>query len=82
MAKSKLTLEDKLAKYEQAKKELIEKREKEILKIIKATGSLSVDDVLLAGALLFLKDEKNKTHSILDEFTKYTKPKKKEPKSN
>ena len=69
--KSRLTIAEKITKLEAEKTKLLEAREKEILKIIKSTGSLSVDDILLTGALLFLKDEKNKSHQIADEFRKY-----------
>jgi phosphosulfolactate phosphohydrolase-like enzyme len=71
MARTTPTITEKLQKLEQQKNDLIVARRNEIFKIIDATGSLSIDDRILAGALLFLKDEKNKDHAILKEFKSY-----------
>ena len=79
MVKQKLSLQEQISLLEEKKEKLLDKRRSEILKIIERTGSLEINDILLAGALLFLNDTKNKNHPILEEFKKYIKPKK-EPK--
>ncbi len=71
MSKQVLSLSEKLEKLEKQKHELLNQRRKEILKIIEASGALDLDDRILAGALLFLKDGKNKDHSIIQEFKSY-----------
>ena len=68
MAKNNISFDEKLKKLEEQKNLLLEERRKEILKIIEATGSISISDRILAGCLLFLKDNANKNHPILDEF--------------
>lgn len=80
MVKQKLSLQEQINALEEKKEKLLDKRRAEILKIIERTGSLEIDDILLAGALLFLSNTKNKNHPILEEFKKYIKPTKK--KSN
>lgn len=71
MSKQTASLYEKLEKLEKQKQELLNQRRLEILKIIEATSSLTIDDKLLAGALLFLNDQKNKSHPIIDEFKSY-----------
>lgn len=74
MTKQKLSLQEQIKALEDKKEKLLDKRRAEILKIIERTGSLEIDDTLLAGTLLFLGDTKNKNHPILEEFKKYIKP--------
>lgn len=71
MPRNTITLTEKIQKLEEQKQSLITKRKEEILKIIEATGSLTIDDKSLASLLLFLRDEKNKKHSIFDELKSY-----------
>ena len=75
MVKQKLSLQEQLKALDKRKDQLLDKRRKEILNIIEQTKSLEINDQILAGTLLFLHDDKNKTHPILEEFKKYLKPK-------
>lgn len=78
MTKNKLSLQEQIKLLEAKKEKLLDKRRSEILKIIERTGSLEIDDRILACALIFLCDTKNKNHPILEEFKKYIKPTKKQ----
>ena len=71
MPRNTATLTEKIQKLEEQKQTLITKRQEESLKIIEATGSLTIDDQLLASILLFLRDDKNKNHSIHTELKSY-----------
>ena len=71
MPRNSATLTEKIQKLEEQKQTLITKRKEEILKIIEATGSLTIDDQLLASILLFLRDDKNKNHAIHKELKSY-----------
>lgn len=71
MTKNRLSLQEQIKLLEDKKEKLLDKRRAEILKIIERTGSLEIDDRILAGALLFLGDTKNKNHHILKEFESY-----------
>jgi len=71
MPRNTATLTEKIQKLEEQKQSLITKRKEEILKIIEATGSLTIDDQLLASILLFLRDDKNKNHLIHNELKSY-----------
>ena len=71
MPKNTATIFEKIQKLEEQKQNLIKKRKEEILKIIEATGSLTINDRLLASLLLFLKDDKNKNHQIFQELNSY-----------
>lgn len=71
MPRNTSTITEKIQKLEEQKQNLITKRKEEILKIIEATGSLTIDDKLLAGLLLFLRDDKNNNHPIFDELKSY-----------
>ena len=65
MVKQKLSLQEQLKALDKRKDQLLDKRRKEILNIIEQTKSLEINDQILAGTLLFLHDDKNKTHPIL-----------------
>lgn len=71
MPRNTASITEKIQKLEEQKQNLITKRKEEILKIIEATGSLTIDDQLLASLLLFLRDEKNKDHPIHNELKSY-----------
>lgn len=71
MPRNTASITEKIQKLEEQKQNLIIKRKEEILKIIEATGSLTIDDQLLASILLFLRDEKNKNHPIFNELKSY-----------
>ena len=64
---------EKIKKLEEEKQKLIAKRQKEILAIITDTGALDIDNKLLTGLLLFLKDPKNKDSTLLSEVIKSNK---------
>ena len=68
MARTLMSLKDQLAKLEEKTKTLMKKREQEIIDIFKAQSSLTIDDQLLAGFLMFVSNEDNRTHPILKEF--------------
>lgn len=71
MPRNTASITEKIQKLEAQKQNLIIKRKEEILKIIEATGSLTIEDQLLASILLFLRDDKNKNHSIYNELKSY-----------
>ena len=71
MPRNTETITEKIQKLEEQKQNLITKRKEEILKIIEATGSLTIDDQLLASILLFLRDDKNQNHAIHNELKSY-----------
>lgn len=72
LAKVEAASKAREAKYEAQKQKIIEKRRKELLKIIEKSGAIQIEDNLLKGALLFLMDEKNKNHPIRKEILGYT----------
>ena len=59
-----------LEKLEERKAAIIDKRHKQIASIITAAGALTLDDQLIAGAMLFLANPENKGHDIITEFKK------------
>jgi hypothetical protein len=56
MAKSKVLFLDKLKKLEEEKQQLITKRKEEIFAIIDKAAYLEIDDQLLLGAMLMIKE--------------------------
>ena len=70
---------EKLQKLEEEKNKLIEKRQQEILKIITNTGAIDIDNKILTGLLLFLKNPTNKNHSFLKEISNLSNSKTKIP---
>ncbi|WPY01570.1 hypothetical protein Trichorick_01483 (plasmid) [Candidatus Trichorickettsia mobilis] len=68
MPKKDLSLTEKIAKLEQQKEQLLNKRKDELFSIFINTASVAMDNKLLTGALLFLSKSENKDHPILKEF--------------
>lgn len=68
MARTITSLKDQLAKLEEKTKALIKEREQEIINIFKAHSSITIDDQLLAGFLIFANNKDNHSHPILKEF--------------
>jgi len=68
MPKKDLSLTEKIAKLEQQKEQLLNKRKDELFSIFINTSSVAIDNKLLTGALLFLSKPENKDHPILKEF--------------
>lgn len=73
MPKPVASLKEKLAKLELQASKLLEAREREINSIFKACSSLTIDDHLLTGFLLFVNNPSNKDHPIFKEFTNLAK---------
>ena len=59
---------DKIEKLEQQREVLVAKRKDEIFNLFNKYNSLSIDDKLLIGFLLFVTNPDNKHHSILQNF--------------
>ena len=68
MKKKELSLTEKIAKLDQQKEQLIAKRKDEIFSIFTSTASVTIDNKLLLGFLLFLCNPVNKDHPLLKEF--------------
>ncbi|NDB81890.1 MAG: hypothetical protein EB127_03985 [Alphaproteobacteria bacterium] len=71
MVRNVKSITERLEALEKQKNDLIASRRKELLNIIEASGALTIDDKLLVGILLFLRDEKNKNHPVMEEFKAY-----------
>lgn len=59
---------ERLASLEVQKQQLIKKRQSELASIIVKQNSLTIDDHLLTGFLIFAADPDNKNHPTLLQF--------------
>ena len=64
--RTRLDYSTKLKKLEEEKQELILQRKEEIFTIIDKIGCLSLDNELLAGCFMLLKEIEDKKHNISD----------------
>ncbi|WP_341763527.1 hypothetical protein [Candidatus Tisiphia endosymbiont of Beris chalybata] len=67
---------ERLASIEVQKQQLIKKRQSELASIIVRQNSLTIDDHLLTGFLIFAADPENKNHPTLLQFKELAKSRK------
>jgi hypothetical protein len=68
MRKKPLSYTEKLTKLEKEKESLLNRRKDELFNIFTAHSSITIDDKLLIGFLLFATNSDNKDHAILKQF--------------
>ena len=68
MKRKTLNYTEKLTKLEQEKEALLTKRKDEIFNIFTKHNSITIDDKLLIGFLLFANNPKNKNNETLQMF--------------
>jgi hypothetical protein len=68
MATKKTSILEKINQTELRIKELVKKRNKELLDIINRFNAISIDNNLLSGFIVFALNPDNKDHPILKEF--------------
>ena len=73
MARTNISIIDKITLSELKIKQLIEQRNKELLGILTKLNAISIDNNLLVGFITFALNPENKDHHILKEFKELAK---------
>ena len=73
MARTTISIIDKITQSELKIQQLIEQRNKELLGILTKLNAIAIDNNLLVGFLTFALNPENKDHPILKEFTELAK---------